>query len=535
MLLEIRCSVFRTGFVEFRLGLNVVLGDDNATNSIGKSTLLMIVDFVLGGSTLLSHNADLVTELGHHDYHYAFRFGEEIYRFKRGTHEPTVIYVCDELYEPTRGINLEEFTAILKQSYSIALPDLSFRALIGLYLRVWGKENLFVERPLHVAHGQAPRECVDNLVKTFGRYDAIRDLAGELATSESEVKAWKAATRHGIVPAVGKSEHSNNQKRLTQLEGELADIRANLAKYATNLSAIVNKEVLHLKLEKDRLLDLRLTIAGRLERVRRNLQENRQIRSASFRDLEKFFPEINQDRLARVEEFHRGVSKLLRLELKESDEQLTQEVERIDAGIRNIDDEMARTLSSVDEPGVLVDRVYEVAVALDDARKVNERFESETSLRANAKSLRAQLEEEKEKVLAIVQAVANDGMRRIVSSVFGEEHKSPRLSLRDNSYTFDVYDDTGTGTAYANLVVFDLAIFLATQLPVVAHDSLLFKNIENDSVARLLQVYLTTEKQSFIAIDEIEKYGRETADLLRERSVIQLDDQNVLYVKDWRT
>ena len=63
MLREIRCEKFRTRVVPFHPGLNVVLGDDNATNSIGKSTLLMLVDFVFGGSTLLEWNKDVVAEL----------------------------------------------------------------------------------------------------------------------------------------------------------------------------------------------------------------------------------------------------------------------------------------------------------------------------------------------------------------------------------------------------------------------------------------------------------------------------------------
>jgi hypothetical protein len=61
-----------------------------------------------------------------------------------------------------------------------------------------------------------------------------------------------------------------------------------------------------------------------------------------------------------------------------------------------------------------------------------------------------------------------------------------------------------------------------------------FKNIENDSVALLLPVYLSTSKQSFIALDEIEKYGKETFDLLKQHMVLELDDRKVLYIKDWR-
>ena len=37
-------------------GLNSILGDDVSTNSIGKSTLLMIIDFVFGGNTFISKN-----------------------------------------------------------------------------------------------------------------------------------------------------------------------------------------------------------------------------------------------------------------------------------------------------------------------------------------------------------------------------------------------------------------------------------------------------------------------------------------------
>jgi len=66
------------------------------------------------------------------------------------------------------------------------------------------------------------------------------------------------------------------------------------------------------------------------------------------------------------------------------------------------------------------------------------------------------------------------------------------------------------------------------------HDSVLFKNIQNDAVAKLVFLYESTGKQIFIAIDEIEKYG-EVAELkLNNQKVIKLDNDNVLYIKDWR-
>jgi hypothetical protein len=64
-----------------------------------------------------------------------------------------------------------------------------------------------------------------------------------------------------------------------------------------------------------------------------------------------------------------------------------------------------------------------------------------------------ELGREKEKVLSFLESVLNNGMRRIVTTVFGADTKSPRIDLGENSYSFEVYEDTGTGTAYASLVV----------------------------------------------------------------------------------
>jgi len=62
-----------------------------------------------------------------------------------------------------------------------------------------------------------------------------------------------------------------------------------------------------------------------------------------------------------------------------------------------------------------------------------------------------------------------------------------------------------------------------------------YSRIENDSVSRLLPVYLETAKQSFIVLNEIEKYGGETSAFLIEHRVLQLDATNLLYIKDWRS
>ena len=83
MLIEISCSKFKTKkhpteYIYFHPGLNVVLGNKNGANSIGKSTMLLIIDFVFGGSSYLK--SDAVTELGDHEIFFTFRFANQDYK-----------------------------------------------------------------------------------------------------------------------------------------------------------------------------------------------------------------------------------------------------------------------------------------------------------------------------------------------------------------------------------------------------------------------------------------------------------------------
>ena len=61
MLKRIRCDKFLSipnHEILFKDGLNVVLGDSESSNSIGKSTLLMIIDFCFGGEDYIDKEKD---------------------------------------------------------------------------------------------------------------------------------------------------------------------------------------------------------------------------------------------------------------------------------------------------------------------------------------------------------------------------------------------------------------------------------------------------------------------------------------------
>ena len=85
MLTEIYCDKFKTGgkdgqirtAISFDAGLNVVEGTDNGSNSIGKSTFLMIIDFCFGGNDYVNVLKDVEKNVGPHTICFTFTFNKK--------------------------------------------------------------------------------------------------------------------------------------------------------------------------------------------------------------------------------------------------------------------------------------------------------------------------------------------------------------------------------------------------------------------------------------------------------------------------
>ncbi|WP_405596917.1 MULTISPECIES: DUF2326 domain-containing protein [unclassified Pseudoalteromonas] len=199
-----------------------------------------------------------------------------------------------------------------------------------------------------------------------------------------------------------------------------------------------------------------------------------------------------------------------------------------------LDERIGQKISKFDNPEIIVDRVYDLSNSHKETISENGFFETEVDIRESVKDIKVDLKNEKEKILKFIEDLINDKIKSLVTFTYSKNHKSPELILNDKSYHYKIIDNTGTGTAYSNLLLLDIAIFETTKLPILVHDSLLYKNIEYDAVSNFIDLYLKQEKQSFIAIDEIEKYGKETKTKLEKQKVVKLSNQEVLYITDWR-
>ncbi|MBP5789525.1 MAG: DUF2326 domain-containing protein [Neisseriaceae bacterium] len=144
------------------------------------------------------------------------------------------------------------------------------------------------------------------------------------------------------------------------------------------------------------------------------------------------------------------------------------------------------------------------------------------------------LNDAKRELFDDIKQKLNSKMKEINNSLYTEKHTAPEIEFGDTNYSFKTPDDTGTGSAYKGLVVFDLAILRLTDLPILVHDSLILISISDEAVQNILQQYIDCGKQVIIALDKQDSYSDKTASILKKYAVIELaPNEQALFGRSW--
>jgi len=120
--------------------------------------------------------------------------------------------------------------------------------------------------------------------------------------------------------------------------------------------------------------------------------------------------------------------------------------------------------------------------------------------------------------------------------VYDGAKQSPVFEISSSSrYEFSTPKDGGTGTAYRGLILFDISALSLTELPALAHDSYLFKNIEDEAIEKIMELYAReVGKQVFIAFDKASSYSEQTQKVIREHTRLALSrGGNELFGRSW--
>ena len=538
MLVEISCDKFIDAGsarppIAFSKGLNVVLGTETGTNSIGKSTFLLILDFVFGGEDYLTKASDVHSHVGRHVIKFVFEFGGVRFNFSRDTQEPNAVKVYDVEWSEQDTWSLNNYRQFLKEKYLIRQEDVSFREAVSRYIRVYQRENLDEKHPLSLFRGEPEKTAVYELLKLFGAYEKLRDIVEAVDRAAEEYSLYTKSIKHDFVSAMTtKTEFKKSESRLEVLRAEQAefeDPEKLKGKSAEELVKVANlkSKLQILRAQKSRAENKRDRII-----VNRNWEPGQA--TGNFDALKEFFPSVAIRKVADIENFHRELARILKTEFESEYSDVCNKIQDLDRDIQSVETE----LNELDAPAGVSPRMLKTYAEKDrEIKDIEERRENYTrkvEMKEGLDTLRKQLEERERTVRVEVQQAVSSKMEEKNDVIYDGKRKAPYLILEKAGYSFATPDDTGTGTAYKSLLVYDLSVLELTNLPFLIHDSVLLKQIADAPIEKILKLYQAAGKQIFISLDKANSYSKEADRILTECARIRLaSGSHSLFGRSW--
>ncbi|MEG1567785.1 MAG: DUF2326 domain-containing protein [Anaerovoracaceae bacterium] len=540
MLCEIICDKFishgkpRVPII-FHNGLNIVQGHNSGTNSIGKSTFLLIIDFVFGGNTY-AKDEKIINRIGHHIVNYRFNFDDNPYFFSRNTATPDEVNICNEDYSVKDKIKTDEYCKKLSELYKIDLFSTSFRTIVGCYFRIYGKNNANEILPLASYAGEGQEDSLISLLKLYNGYRPISQFHLDINEKKKTRTAITEADKYNLIKVItAKKTYLENVTILEDLRNQLIVLAKHGREELLSMDAPQAEKAAECKANYDYLIRRKKQLWNKYYAVKNIADTKRPSTTQDFEELSKFFPTTDIKLLSDIEGFHSKLTTILNDEFKYSMSVTLQAINSLAIEINKAE----KLLEEMDVPQRISDatlKAYaEINAKIVDIEKENELFLKKKEIDDEIKNLNKTYEKLFLEQFSAITSAINARMAILNDFIYGSGIASPTLTVsKHNSYEFGTAIDGGTGTNNKNLILLDLATLNLTQLPAIAHDTIVFKHIAQVPMGKIIELYNQSEKQVFIAIDETMKYPPEAQDIIEHNTVLRLsDDGNELFGSSW--
>lgn len=536
MLKEIQCSLFNHAKISFHQGLNIILGDDDAKNSIGKSTALMVIDFAQGGDSFHEDEAGAIRALGHHYYNFSFVFAGQPYFFSRSTDASDVVHVCDKDYARLSELPVEEYRRKLKEFYGLASLESSFRSVVSPFARIWRKGGLEPDQPFISAPKEPTGTAIGRLIDLF---DRSSDIAAEkkVIDEQKERKKFIAGAMNAkIIPKINNNQYKANTKTIAENTVQIEQLRQGFGGALNAYEALFDESLRRMQQRKNELTNLRSELQSKVNRLEREISGITPRLAANIALVAEYFPTVNVAKLEQVEAFHQKIGSIVKKELKDELAVAQLEESALTSEIMSLEQQIQTALKSKGMPDDLFKRIFDLKEITDKATEENKHFEHKAQLEEAIKISGHRLDEIYANIFLEIEAKINLKLKAFNKVVYGPARNSSELRIKNaNSFRFTSPEDTGTGKSYAGLIGFDIAMLSLTRLPFVIHDSVVYKNIEVAATKKILRILAAIKaKQIFLSFDEANKFGARSEQLIYKFTVLKLSHNDLLYKKDWR-
>ena len=425
---------------------------------------------------------------------------------------------------------MKEFKDYLLEAYDIQTPSISFREMVGRFLRIYGRENYAERYPLKYGDVK-PETSIEVLEKMFNVFAFIKEYKNVYEDKSKRSKLRDDATRLGEMTNVAKNktEYKANEKEIERLRTELQKLMdredSELSEEETNnldKASEIRGRLTVLKRRRSRLVSqlnaVKANMAGELVPVEDDLSE-----------LSEFFPDVDIQKLSQIEHFHDRMQHILSQEMGDEIAQLQILIDAVSAEMTRLQEDQRKLGVPVTVSKKFMDRVVELQRQIDILVSKNKGYDKSAELKAEKKDAKTQLEDVRETQLQVVETSINQEMTRLNDYIYNGERYAPTIKFGNSrtgkpTYDFWTEDDTGAGTNFKGLIIFDLALLRLTELPVIAHDSNIFKNIADLPIDRIMELYKQSKKQIFIAFDKEDTFYDVTRDIVHSTKVIELHE-----------
>ncbi|HFI0302486.1 TPA: DUF2326 domain-containing protein, partial [Streptococcus suis] len=529
MLKEISCDKFiENGKVrepiQLHSGLNAVLGSNDGANSIGKSTFLLIIDFIFGGSDYVNKATDVIENIGNHTIKFQFRFKNKNYYFSRSTENSAVFNLCDADYNILEQYDKEAYCNFLKQQYGMTSPFISLRSSVSPFIRVWGRDTLDENKPLKAFKDAPDNKGIDVLLKLFNRYSEIEVQKQSVQEAKAQKKAFEDAQKYKYVIAVeNKTAYKDNEKRIQELESELHQLSRESNNGLVDLDSLQAQQLAELRHQLSDAKRQRTKLVAQKRSFEAERNPQKQQFAKDFELLQEFFPEVNLKKLTEIEHFHQQLATVLKNEYNQSAKELQAMINYATKQVEHLEEKISQISNVPNVAQSILDQYAKLQKEITQLKESNHNFNTKERLKEKLSSLTQAYNALIRNIFSTLQNTINSKMAEVNHEIYNGAKTAPQLTFRTAStYNFFTPQDRGTGSEYKGLIVFDLVLLMETSLPILVHDSVLLKQIQDNGLEGILKVYTQQDKQIFIALDKEESYSETSQKLLQEAEVLRL-------------
>lgn len=435
MLIEIRCDKFMDSGkvrppITFEKGLNTILGASRASNSIGKSTFLMIIDFVFGGKDYVTLNNDVERNIGIHEIKFTFQFGENTYYFSRSTGDHTKVMECNEKYEPVKEITLDTYCNFLSLQYGMQNLGASFRELVSGFFRIYGRYNYDERHPLKAHQNDTMETGIRRMLQLYGKYAPVGDLAALVEEAESKEKTYKNAYKFQYIRGVTRQEdYKKNEARIAELQAKKEELARGSTQDLLDMDSVQAARLSDLKRQLANLRRQKTRLRSQLAAMKADMEIDESSFKRDYSELREFFPDAAIKHIEEIDGFHRKLKSVLNSEYKDSQRKIEDTMELLDVQISVLEQEISEVNATPHLTQALLDSYSGIDREMKNLRDANEYYIKKDELQTTREELQARLDSLIEELTAELQTGINIQLRELNDIVCNGRKTAPSIAI----------------------------------------------------------------------------------------------------------